>query len=176
MVGAETRLAAYGTLQPSQSNHHQMDGMTGTWRRGTVRGHLHASGWGAAIGFPGLVADPDGPEIPVHVFESLDLPPTGPGSTPSKAKAMFARPSMSAWMGRPFRPKFTFWRRDRSEEPQMAEIINLRTVRKRKARVEEEVKASENRILFGRTKSEKRIQDAEKGRAEQHLDAHKRDE
>jgi hypothetical protein len=58
----------------------------------------------------------------------------------------------------------------------MAEIINLRTARKRKARAEQEVKASENRILFGRTKTEKRNQDAEKGRAEHHLDAHKRDD
>jgi gamma-glutamylcyclotransferase (GGCT)/AIG2-like uncharacterized protein YtfP len=74
MAGAEMRLAAYGTLQPGQPNHHQMDGMTGIWRRGIVRGHLHASGWGAAVGFPGLVADPDGPEVPVNLFESPDLP------------------------------------------------------------------------------------------------------
>jgi gamma-glutamylcyclotransferase (GGCT)/AIG2-like uncharacterized protein YtfP len=69
-----TRLATYGTLSPGQSNHHQLDGLEGVWTQGTVRGQLHASGWGAAIGFPGLVVDPSGPEVPVQVFESADLP------------------------------------------------------------------------------------------------------
>lgn len=69
-----SRLATYGTLSPGQPNHHQMAGMSGRWFRATVRGHLHASGWGEAIGFPGLVADPDGPLVPVEVFESDDLP------------------------------------------------------------------------------------------------------
>ncbi|NGP17644.1 gamma-glutamylcyclotransferase family protein [Devosia aurantiaca] len=73
MAGAVRRLAAYGTLQPGQPNHHQMAGMAGTWRPGSVRGHLHQSGWGAAVGFPGLVADPAGPEVPVSLFKSDDL-------------------------------------------------------------------------------------------------------
>ncbi len=71
---AATRLATYGTLSPGQPNHGQMDGMIGTWSRGTVRGHRYASGWGAAVGFPGLVADPNGPEVPVYLFDSIDLP------------------------------------------------------------------------------------------------------
>ena len=74
MAGAETRLVTYGTLSPGQPNHHQLDGLTGRWRTGTVRGHRRDSGWGAAIGFPGLVADPKGPHVPVHLFESDDLP------------------------------------------------------------------------------------------------------
>lgn len=73
MAGADRRLAAYGTLQPGQSNHQQMAGIAGTWRAGSVRGHLHQSGWGAAVGFPGLVADSAGPEVPVSLFESDDL-------------------------------------------------------------------------------------------------------
>ncbi|TAM11578.1 MAG: DUF4169 family protein [Nevskiaceae bacterium] len=37
----------------------------------------------------------------------------------------------------------------------MANIINLRLARKRKARVEKAEKAAENRARFGRTKAEK---------------------
>ena len=32
------------------------------------------AGWGTALGFPGLVLDPSGPPVDVHLFESLDLP------------------------------------------------------------------------------------------------------
>lgn len=46
----------------------------GVWRRGTVKGKLFASGWGAALGFPGLVLDPHGPSVDAQVFESTDLP------------------------------------------------------------------------------------------------------
>lgn len=58
----------------------------------------------------------------------------------------------------------------------MAEIINLRNVRKQKARAEKETQASENRVLFGRTKAEKLKDAAEKAKAEKHIDGHKRDE
>lgn len=68
------RLATYGTLSPGQRNHHMLTGMAGDWRQGAVRGWLSAAGWGAPVGFPGLVLDPDGPLVQVHVFESLDLP------------------------------------------------------------------------------------------------------
>lgn len=73
MTGADRRLATYGTLSPGQPNHHQLDPLVGSWRTGTVRGYRYASGWGAAQGFPGLVADPTGPRVPVHLFESPDL-------------------------------------------------------------------------------------------------------
>lgn len=33
-----------------------------------------ASGWGAAVGFPGIRLDPDGPRVDVHVLEAQDLP------------------------------------------------------------------------------------------------------
>lgn len=57
----------------------------------------------------------------------------------------------------------------------MAEIINLRRVRKQKAREERAEQAAENRILFGRTAAEKARDKAEKAKAIQHLDGHKRD-
>ena len=71
---AATRLATYGTLAPGQVNHHHMDVMAGAWTTGTVRGHLHAEGWGAAHDCPGIVLAPDGQEVPVHIFTSPDLP------------------------------------------------------------------------------------------------------
>lgn len=71
---AETRLATYGTLAPGRINHGQLADLQGTWVRATVRGNLIDAGWGAAYGCPGLVLDPSGQEIEVHVFESHDLP------------------------------------------------------------------------------------------------------
>ena len=74
MTDASNRLATYGTLAPGQVNHHHMDGMAGTWTTGTVRGHLHAEGWGAAHNCPGIVISPDGVDVAVHIFTSADLP------------------------------------------------------------------------------------------------------
>jgi hypothetical protein len=58
----------------------------------------------------------------------------------------------------------------------MAEIVNLRTVRKRKARADKADEAARNRALFGRTKAEKLKAAAEKTRAEKHIEGHKREE
>jgi hypothetical protein len=58
----------------------------------------------------------------------------------------------------------------------MAEIINLRQARKRKARADKDAKAAENRIAFGRTKVERRSSEAERTLAERRLEGHKRDE
>jgi len=71
---AETRLATYGTLAPGRANYHQVAELDGSWSVGTVQGRLVDAGWGAALGFPGLVLSGDGGEIEVHVLESLDLP------------------------------------------------------------------------------------------------------
>jgi gamma-glutamylcyclotransferase (GGCT)/AIG2-like uncharacterized protein YtfP len=70
---ADTRLAVYGTLAPGRVNHHQLADLKGRWQRGTVQGKLTDAGWGAALGFPGLVLDPSGPPVEVYLFESLDL-------------------------------------------------------------------------------------------------------
>jgi gamma-glutamylcyclotransferase (GGCT)/AIG2-like uncharacterized protein YtfP len=71
---ADTRLATYGTLAPGRVNHHQLAGLKGNWQQGTVRGRLVASGWAAALGYPGLVLDPLGPAFEVYLFESAELP------------------------------------------------------------------------------------------------------
>jgi gamma-glutamylcyclotransferase (GGCT)/AIG2-like uncharacterized protein YtfP len=70
----EHRFANYGSLAPGRVNHHQLAGREGTWRKGTVRGTLVESGWGAALGFPGLLLDEGGAAVGVLLFESLDLP------------------------------------------------------------------------------------------------------
>ncbi|MCP4185271.1 MAG: gamma-glutamylcyclotransferase [Hyphomicrobiales bacterium] len=71
---ADTRLATYGTLAPGRVNHDQLAGLNGVWRQGTVRGKLVEEGWGADLGYPGLLLDPSGEIVDVFIFESLDLP------------------------------------------------------------------------------------------------------
>lgn len=58
----------------------------------------------------------------------------------------------------------------------MAEIVNLRKMRKAKARSEAETKASQNRAKFGVAKPERRKREAEEALAKRRLEAHRRDE
>jgi gamma-glutamylcyclotransferase (GGCT)/AIG2-like uncharacterized protein YtfP len=73
-MNAACRLVAYGTLAPGRPNHHQLDGLSGRWLAGRVHGALVQQGWGAALGYPALVLNPDGPALEVQIFESIDLP------------------------------------------------------------------------------------------------------
>ena len=68
------RLATYGTLAPGRPNHHQLDGLEGRWLQGHVNGSLVEAGWGASLGYPALLLDPDGSAVAVDIFESTDLP------------------------------------------------------------------------------------------------------
>jgi gamma-glutamylcyclotransferase (GGCT)/AIG2-like uncharacterized protein YtfP len=72
--GPEVRVATYGTLAPGRPNHGQLSELPGRWLVGHVRGFLTAAGWGATLAYPGLIFDPDGPPIEVHVWESGALP------------------------------------------------------------------------------------------------------
>ena len=72
--GSTRRLAVYGTLAPGRPNHHQLSSLSGRWIEGTVRGRLLQEGWGAEIGYPGIILDLDGPTVGVQLFESSDLP------------------------------------------------------------------------------------------------------
>ncbi len=71
---AETCLATYGTLAPGRANNHQLADLNGRWLTGKIYGRLVEAGWGAKLGFPGLILDPAGPKIEVSVFISPDLP------------------------------------------------------------------------------------------------------
>lgn len=64
------RLAVYGTLAPGRPNEHVLADIPGRWFEGTVRGTLRREGWGADLGFPGIVLDPEGPTVEVAVLES----------------------------------------------------------------------------------------------------------
>lgn len=54
-------------------------------------------------------------------------------------------------------------------------IVNLRTYRKRKARVEREAMAAENRGRHGRSKAERRLEDAGRDAADRAHDGHRLD-
>jgi hypothetical protein len=58
----------------------------------------------------------------------------------------------------------------------MAEVVNLRSFRKRKERAEKETVAQVNRAAFGRTKSEKELSKARLALEKKALDTHKRDD
>jgi len=68
------RLATYGSLAPGRPNHVHVAGLRGRWFPGQVRGRLVEAGWGFALGYPGMILDPDGPAIDGQVLESADLP------------------------------------------------------------------------------------------------------
>jgi ApbE superfamily uncharacterized protein (UPF0280 family) len=57
----------------------------------------------------------------------------------------------------------------------MADIINLRTARKARARADAAAKADANRVAFGRSKEEKRQVKMETARREKALDGAKRE-
>ena len=64
------RLFVYGTLAPGRANAHILAAVPGTWEPATVRGRLYADGWGAALGYPGLVLDEAGAQVDGLVFTS----------------------------------------------------------------------------------------------------------
>ena len=67
------RLFVYGTLGPGRPNEHVMLDIGGTWQAASLRGHLQNAGWGAEMGFPGLVLAADGEPIAGHVFTSTNF-------------------------------------------------------------------------------------------------------
>jgi gamma-glutamylcyclotransferase (GGCT)/AIG2-like uncharacterized protein YtfP len=63
----KTRLAAYGTLRPGESNHGMLAELGGAWVEGTVRGKRFM-----ANGYPAFQAGAD--RVPVSVLTSAALP------------------------------------------------------------------------------------------------------
>lgn len=70
----ETRLAVHGTLAPGRANFHELEPLGGEWKQGTIKGKLVDAGWGAALGYPGLVLDENASEIEVFLLVSSKLP------------------------------------------------------------------------------------------------------
>lgn len=67
-------LFVYGSLAPGQSNAHVLADVPGEWTPATVTGTLRQEGWGAAMGYPGLVLDEQGGAVRGLVFSSAHLP------------------------------------------------------------------------------------------------------
>src|SRR5918996_5344290 len=58
-------LAVYGTLAPSQPNHHIVGPLGGEWTDGLIEGDLLPLGWGAALGYPGFRPQAGGDAVAV---------------------------------------------------------------------------------------------------------------
>jgi len=63
-------LFVYGTLGPGRPNEHVMLNIGGTWQAASLKGRLAQAGWGAQMGFPGLLLADDGDVIEGFVFSS----------------------------------------------------------------------------------------------------------
>ena len=57
----------------------------------------------------------------------------------------------------------------------MAEIVNLNRFRKAKDKATQKAEADANAVKFGRTKAEKRLEEARKALEDRKLDGHNRD-
>ena len=63
MTAPINRLFVYGTLAPGRANAHIVSGLNGTWQPAKVRGQLKQIGWGANMGYPGIVLDEQAPWV-----------------------------------------------------------------------------------------------------------------
>jgi gamma-glutamylcyclotransferase (GGCT)/AIG2-like uncharacterized protein YtfP len=70
----EHKLFVYGSLQPGRENHHMLSELKGTWMKGYVTGDLVDQGWGASLGYPAMVWNPDGEKINGQLLISEELP------------------------------------------------------------------------------------------------------
>lgn len=66
-------LFVYGTLGPGRPNAHILENIGGTWQEGHVEGSLQEKGWGADMGYPGIVLDDSGNRVHGFLFISENL-------------------------------------------------------------------------------------------------------
>ena len=64
------RLFVYGTLAPGRANHGILKDIPGSWESATLRGTLLQEGWGADMGYPGIVPTEEGDEVEGFLFSS----------------------------------------------------------------------------------------------------------
>lgn len=67
------RLFVYGTLAPGRPNEHILAVIPGEWEPATVTGTLLQEGWGAAVGYPGIVLGEHGTEAEGFLFTTESL-------------------------------------------------------------------------------------------------------
>ena len=67
------KLFVYGTLCPGQPNEHMLTQFVGEFLPASVRGHLHPEGWGQTMGYPGLILDAAGVQVPGYIYLSDEM-------------------------------------------------------------------------------------------------------
>lgn len=67
------KLFVYGTLAPGRPNEHMLKNIGGSWELGSVTGTLHEKGWGATMGYPGIILDKKGDKVEGFLFSSDHL-------------------------------------------------------------------------------------------------------
>ncbi len=67
------RLFIYGSLQPGGPNEHLLAAIGGEWEPAVIQGRLVEKGWGASMGYPGLMVGDDGADVHGHLFSSSNL-------------------------------------------------------------------------------------------------------
>ncbi len=68
-----SNLFVYGTLGPGRPNAHILENIGGQWSEGWVNGSLRNEGWGADLGYPGIVLDDSSNQVQGFVFSSEQL-------------------------------------------------------------------------------------------------------
>lgn len=66
-------LFVYGTLGPGRPNAHILEKVGGKWQEGHVGGYLLEKGWGAEMGYPGIILDDSGNRVQGFLFTSENL-------------------------------------------------------------------------------------------------------
>ena len=66
-------LFVYGTLAPGRPNEHILADVPGTWQSAIVFGTLIDEGWGAELGYPGIIPNASGSEVQGFLFSSTQL-------------------------------------------------------------------------------------------------------
>ena len=68
------RLFIYGSLQPGGPNEHVLTAIGGEWEPAAIKGRLVEAGWGASMGYPGLViGEHEEDDVHGYVFTSSNL-------------------------------------------------------------------------------------------------------
>ena len=67
------KLFIYGTLAPGRPNEHILKDIEGSWQKASVKGDLKEEGWGADMGYPGIILNEEANEVEGFVFTSNHL-------------------------------------------------------------------------------------------------------
>ena len=67
------KLFIYGTLAPNCPNEHILKPLNGSWQEAFVFGELKEEGWGAGMGFPGILLTNTKKVVKGQIFTSSNL-------------------------------------------------------------------------------------------------------